>query len=148
MEHAAQGLGYSVVRVGNGLFDAPPELVEHLFNAAGPKTAVIGAGEPSLTVTSTGSKGGRCQYVALQALNGVTDKDVLVAFASDGIDNTDAAGAIADMGVRARAQEQKLSVADRLADYDTYGFFETTKALIFTGKTDSNVSDLFLLLRS
>ena len=117
-------------------------------SAAGPKTAVIGAGEPSLTITHKGGKGGRCQYIALQALDRVTNNDVLVAFASDGIDNSEAAGAIADTAVRSQAEQHKLSIEDRLADYDTYAFFETTKALIFTGKTDSNVSDLFLLLRS
>ena len=148
MENTAKALGYAVARVGSDLFDTPPQLVERLFSAAAPKTAVIGAGEPSLTVTRKGSKGGRCQYVALQALERVAQGDVLVAFASDGIDNSEAAGAIADTSVHTEAQEKNLSITERLADYDTYEFFETTKALIFTGKTDSNVSDLFLLIRS
>jgi len=148
MEQAAAAAGYRVVNIGSDIYDSPEKLVERLFAGVGPKTAVIGAGEPSLTVTTKGSKGGRCQYVALRALGRVADGEVLVAFASDGIDNTEAAGAIADTEIRSRAQEQKLSAEERLADYDTYGFFEKTGGLILTGVTDSNVSDLFLLLRS
>lgn len=148
MEKAATNLRFSVVRVGSDLFDTPPELVERLFSHLAPKTAVIGAGEPSLTITHKGGKGGRCQYIALQALERVRENEILIAFASDGIDNTEAAGAIADTAIRAQAEQAGLSIAKRLADYDTYGFFESTGGLIFTGKTDANVSDLFLLLKS
>ena len=148
MEKKANELGFSVVRVGSDLFDTPPELVERLFAPLKEKTAVIGAGEPSLTITHKGGKGGRCQYIALQALERVRENEILVAFASDGIDNTEAAGAIADTAVRAKAEAGGLAIAERLADYDTYGFFEKSGGLIFTGKTDANVSDLFLLLRS
>jgi len=148
MEKKAVELGFSVVRVGSDLFDTPPQLIERLFTPLKEKTAVIGAGEPSLTITHKGGKGGRCQYIALQALERVRDNEILVAFASDGIDNTEAAGAIADTAIRSNAESSGLSIPDRLADYDTYGFFETSGGLIFTGKTDANVSDLFLLLRS
>ncbi len=148
MESAAQNLGFSVVRVGSDLFDTPPELVERFFSHLADNTAVIGAGEPSLTITRKGGKGGRCQYIALQAFERVRDNEILVAFASDGIDNTEAAGAIADTAVRAKAETSGLSIKERLADYDTYSFFEKSSGLIFTGKTDANVSDLFLLLRA
>ncbi len=148
MESAARSAGFSVVRVGSDLYDTPPKLIERLFAPLKERTAVIGAGEPSLTITRKGSKGGRCQYIALQALDRVRDGEILVAFASDGIDNSPAAGAIADTRVSARAKEHELSIDERLADYDTYGFFETAKGLIHTGVTDANVSDLFLLMRS
>jgi glycerate-2-kinase len=148
MEKKASELGFSVVRVGSDLFDTPPQLIERLFTPLKGKTAVIGAGEPSLTITHKGGKGGRCQYIALQALERVHNNEILVAFASDGIDNTEAAGAIADTAVRKNAETGGLSIKERLADYDTYAFFETSRGLIFTGKTDANVSDLFLLLRA
>lgn len=148
MERSARALGYSVVRAGNALYDTPQELVERMYGLLAGKTAVIGGGEARLTVTRKGSKGGRCQYIALQALDRIRDGEILVAFASDGIDNSPAAGAIADIGVSARAKEHGLSIDERLADYDTYRFFETAKGLIYTGVTDANVSDLFLLMRS
>lgn len=147
MERAGQRLGYTVVRAGNALYDAPRELIERMYGLLGEKTAVIGGGESSLTVTTEGSKGGRCQYVALQALARVREDEILLAFASDGIDNTDAAGAIADADVRAHAREHGLSLEERLADYDTYDFFKTAGGLLYTGVTDANVSDLFLLMR-
>ena len=62
MEKKASELGFSVVRVGSDLFDTPPQLIERLFTPLKEKTAVIGAGEPSLTITHKGGKGGRCQY--------------------------------------------------------------------------------------
>jgi glycerate-2-kinase len=127
MENSAKSLGFSVVRVGSDLFDTAPELVERLFAPLKEKTAVIGAGEPSLTITHKGGKGGRCQYIALQALERVRDNEILLAFASDGIDNTEAAGAIADTSVRAQAKKKNLSIPDRLADYDTYVFIVTRR---------------------
>ncbi len=148
MERTAHDLGYSVVRAGNDLFDTPPELIERFFRRLAARTAVIGAGEPSLSITHKGGKGGRCQYIALQALERIGDNEILLAFASDGIDNTEAAGAIADAAVRASVQAQHLSIADRLADYDTYSLFEQSHGLLFTGRTDANVSDLFVLVRS
>jgi glycerate-2-kinase len=148
MEKTAAQLGYSVIRAGSDLFDAPSALIERLYKNLAPHTVVIAAGEPSLTITHKGGKGGRCQYVALQALPRVEEGDVLVAFASDGIDNTETAGAIADTAVRTRCQELGLSIEQHLADYDTYELLEKSGALIMTGVTDANVSDLFILMRS
>lgn len=148
MEKTASQMGYSVIRAGSDLFDTPPQLIDKLFEHLAPHTAVIAAGEPSLTVTHKGGKGGRCQYVALQSLTRVQEEDTFLAFASDGIDNTEAAGAIADKAIRDRVPGLGLSIEDRLADYDTYSFFEKTDGLIMTGVTEANVSDLFILIRS
>ena len=146
MERAAIEQGFRVERAGNALYQGAPELIELMFSKRGEKTAVIGGGETSITVTVKGKKGGRCQYDALQALTRVGENDLFAAFASDGIDNTDAAGALADTAIKQTAVAAGLSIPDRLADYDTFDFFKSTHGLIFTGKTDANVSDLFLLL--
>lgn len=148
MAHAAQAIGYRVINIGSDLYDAPRALVARMFAVAGPKTAVIGAGEPSFAVRGPGGKGGRCQYVSLQAIEQVHESDVFLAFASDGIDNTDAAGAIVDASVKALALAKNLSIEGHLADYNAYEFFEATGSLLFTGVTDANVSDLFVLIRS
>ncbi len=148
MMKEAERLGYRAVSVGRDLFDAPRALVERMMKEKGEKTAVIAAGEPSLTVTKKGGKGGRCQYVALEALKLLGQEDTLLAFASDGTDNSDSAGAIADTRVVEKARERGVSIDEHLANFDTYGFFEVTGDLPFTGVTDANVSDLFVLLSS
>lgn len=148
MVREAQRLGYTAVCIGRDFFDTPRALVERMMRERGPKTAVIAAGEPRLTVTKKGGKGGRCQYVALEALRMLGERDTLLAFASDGTDNSDSAGAIADTRVLEKVRERGVSIEEHLASFDTYGFFEATGDMPFTGVTDANVSDLFVLISS
>lgn len=148
MVKEAERLGYKAVCVGRDFFDAPRALVERMMKEHGEKTAIIAAGEPSLTVTKKGGKGGRCQYVALEALSLLGENDTFLAFASDGTDNSDSAGAFADRKVVEKARERGVSIEEHLASFDTYGFFEATEDMPFTGVTDANVSDLFVLISS
>lgn len=148
MEEAARNLGYAVVTIGTALYDPPRELVQCMHESASAKTAVLGAGESSLVVTKKGGTGGRCQYMALEALRILPENELLLPLASDGIDNSDAAGAFADAQVMQKARQLSLSIEERLADYDTYSFFKASGALLYTGQTGANVSDLFILLRS
>ena len=147
MSVEANRLGYTTVNVGASIYDHPSKLIELMYNDLKPGIAVIAGGEPSYEVKTSGGKGGRCQYVALEALKTIKDNDVLLAFSSDGIDNSDSAGAIADKAALERSRAKDLSIDEHLNSLDTYGFFEQTGDLLFTGSTDSNVSDLFVLLR-
>jgi glycerate-2-kinase len=146
MQREAEARGYRVVRLGEALYDEPVQLLARMREASGTKTVVIAGGEPRLVVTKSGGKGGRCQYVALAALQGLRPGETVLAFGSDGKDNSDAAGAISDAGTAARAAELGLSIPDALASFDTYTFFEHTNDLLMTGPTDANVSDLFMLI--
>jgi len=71
-------------------------------------------------------------------------KDVLVFSAgTDGTDGpTDAAGAQADGQTFQRGPE----VQRRLANNDSYNFFQPLKDLIVTGPTGTNVMDIHLIL--
>ena len=73
--------------------------------------------------------------------------DVFLALATDGRDNSDSAGAIADASTIQKLSEYSKTIEQQLESLDTYTFFEKTGDLLFTGPTDSNVSDLFVLLR-
>ena len=146
MRGTAEQLGYSFVDIGTSYFDEAASFANLLLAKRAPKTVVVAAGEPSLKVTKSGGKGGRCQYVALSALEHVPSGDVFMACASDGIDNSDSAGALADAQVLARAREQGISISEALDSFDTYSFFEKTGDLLMTGPLESNVSDFFILI--
>lgn len=156
MERASESLGYTPIRAGDALYDAPQDLValmrssrslgdDQLESTKG-RYAVIAGGEPRLVVSAAGGKGGRCQYVSLVALKGMSKHEVFLSFASDGIDNSDAAGAIADACTAEKAAAQGLLADTYLQNFTTYQFFEQTNDLVYTGITNANVSDLFVLL--
>ena len=148
MRVKATQLGYKVVDVGSARYDEPKKLAADMIAALGEKTAVIAGGEVSLKVTKKGGHGGRCQYIGLEALKLIGEHDLYLPFASDGIDNCDAAGVIADSQTLTRAKEQGLSLDEPLESFDTYTFFEKTGDLLMTGPTEANVSDLYLALRN
>jgi glycerate 2-kinase len=109
---------------------------------------IVAGGETTVTVTGTG-RGGRNQEVALGAalgLRGVPGA-LVASFASDGTDGpTDAAGAVADGTTLARAEALGLLAAQHLRDNDAYPFFDALGDLIRTGPTNTNVTDLMLIL--
>ncbi|MEK7106980.1 MAG: DUF4147 domain-containing protein [Patescibacteria group bacterium] len=146
MAAEAHRLGYKPVNVGKSLYEHPAELLKRMRRELGDKTAVIAGGEPSYIVNHKG-KGGRCQYVAVQALEDIKDGEVMLAFASDGMDNSDSAGAISDMESVAKAKAKGLSIDGAIESLNTYGFLQSTGDMLYTGATDANVSDLFLMLK-
>ncbi len=147
MREKAQALGYAVADAGSEIYDETKDAVQKMLAAAGPKTAVVGGGEPRLVVSRKGGSGGRCQYMGLHALRLIGESDLFLAFASDGIDNCPVAGAIVDKETIRKAAALKLDIGAHLESFDAYGFFEKTGDTVMTGHTDANVSDLMLLLR-
>ena len=76
----------------------------------------------------------------------INEGEVFISVASDGLDNSDAAGAIVDKTTIEKAKNKELDHKIYLKSYDTYDFFKGTGDLIFTGPTGANVADLMLLL--
>jgi glycerate 2-kinase len=113
---------------------------------------MIGGGETTVTVNSAlPGKGGRNQEVALAAVERLWDEPAAgIAILSGGTDGedgpTDAAGAVADVGVIAEARRRRLSPREFLAGHDSYWFFDATGGLIKTGPTHTNVMDLQVVL--
>lgn len=110
---------------------------------------IITSGETTVRVTGSGHGGRNQEFaLALAALVAECPREVAVAsLGTDGIDGpTDAAGALVDRETLARARERGLDGAAALADNDAYRFFDGLGDLIRTGRTDTNVGDLQLLV--
>ncbi len=113
-----------------------------------PRTALIAAGETTVTITGPGGTGGRNLEFALGALLDLPNNILATSCASDGIDNAmPAAGALADHITLDTARSAHLNLNHYLSHNDSYSFFEQTDNLIITGPTGINIADLILVLR-
>ncbi len=149
MEKKGIELGYNVINVGSELYQDSEYIIKLLLSKAKPHSIVIGAGEPSIIIKKGESGvGGRCESLAIRALNEITPDDLLSSYASDGIDNlSSSAGAIADMTTLEKVKEKNLSIEKNIEDNTVDEFFKQTNDQIITGETGSNVSDVMILLR-
>ena len=121
--------------------------VAEKLHAAPANTALLYAGESTVTRGVNSGNGGRNQEMALAALEYLNHDELIMPFASDGRDNTDHAGAIADEATRAHALAHSLSIKEHLDAHRSYDFFTTVGDALTTGYTGSNVSDLVVALK-
>ncbi len=158
----ARGLGYDTVALPSPVTGEAREAAGMLYGIArdlaggGPlaklPACIVAGGETTVTIRGTG-KGGRNQELALAFL-GELARDAhrghgihLLSASTDGSDGpTDAAGAFASAEVLALADAAGLSIAARLADNDSYRFFDAIGQLFKTGPTMTNVCDLQIVL--
>ncbi|MEK7137950.1 MAG: DUF4147 domain-containing protein [Patescibacteria group bacterium] len=117
------------------------------INRAKPKTILLYGGETTVHVKGKG-KGGRNMELVLSALNTIKSDSLILSLASDGIDNTDSAGALCDKLTSEKAEKLKLKPIRYLAENNSYPFFKKTGDYLQTGKTGSNVSDLVIAIKS
>ncbi len=114
-----------------------------------PPACVIATGETTVTVRGSG-KGGRCQEFALAAaieIEGQKDFTVLAA-GTDGTDGpTSAAGGVVDGETVSRGRTAALDANALLDDNDSYRFLQSTGDLLLSGPTNTNLLDLYLVLR-
>jgi glycerate 2-kinase len=149
MAARAAALGYAARVVTSTLAGEAREAAGRVaaeLRVARAGTALLYGGETTVTVTGRG-RGGRNLEMALAALPLVGEREIVATLASDGRDNGDAAGAVADAAAREHARRLGLDAAARLADNDAYGFFERTGDWIVTGATGANVADLVVALK-
>jgi hydroxypyruvate reductase len=121
-------------------------------DSRGPDCLISGGeGVVRLVESARRGVGGRNQQLALAALQHFVEKEAnepfcniaLVSAGTDGEDGpTDAAGAIVDEEIIARANQLGLDAADYLKRNDAYRFFEPLGGLLKTGPTHTNVGDL------
>ena len=126
--------------------DAAARVVQDL-RAAPRGTALLYGGETTVTVRGAG-RGGRNLELALAALGGVADDELVLTLATDGRDNGDLAGAIADAATRRDARRRAADPATYLAANDSFGFFSRVPHALDTGPTGANVADLVVAIRS
>lgn len=124
-----------------------------------PREAIIAAGETTVTLNKyqvSGikyqdlGKGGRNQEAVLGAISNlqstISNDLVVISFASDAHDNTEAAGAIDDYLVLKKIEKLKLNPQDFLNRHDSFNFFKKTGNLIYAKQKCFNVADLMLVL--
>ena len=148
----AERLGYRPHVLTRSLQGEAREVARDLVTRAralpGP-VALIAGGETTVTVRGSG-RGGRCQEFALAAALALEAGDSLVVLAAgtDGTDGpTDAAGGLIDAGTVARARVAGLDPARALADNDAHALLTATGDGVVTGHTNTNLLDLYLILR-
>lgn len=148
MVKKSQELGLLPVIISTEMYDEVGVTLEKIFAAQKIDTVVLAAGEPALKVTSPGGSGGRNLFMGLRAIQMglVNENSVLISLASDGMDNSDAAGAVVDRNTLAKIKNLGLNVDDFLGRFDTYPVFQKSGDMIMTGPTGANVSDLMILL--
>ena len=110
--------------------------------------ALVIGGETTVDVRGNGV-GGRNQETALSAVNGIAGLDgrVVACLGTDGIDGTsNAAGAVADGNSAERARRRGIKPDEFVARNDSYRFFRRLGDNILTGRTGTNVGDIYLLV--
>jgi glycerate-2-kinase len=151
MEERVKSLGMKTKVFSTDLYDEVSKISSKIFEVAESDLVVLAAGEPSVVVPNPHGKGGRNLHLGLLVLkkyfySGEENDSVFISFASDGMDNSDAAGAVIDKHTAKKAKELNLDIDDYIKRFDSYNFFEKTGDLIKTGQTGANVSDLMILL--
>ncbi|MGE3275818.1 MAG: glycerate kinase [Vicinamibacterales bacterium] len=130
-----------------------PQWLERALTLAGAMpgpAAITSGGETTVTVTGAG-RGGRNQEFALALADHLAHLGrpaVAASIGTDGIDGpTPAAGAVVDGTTLGRASELGLDPPRAFLDRnDSFAFFSALGDLIETGRTDTNVGDLQVLL--
>jgi glycerate 2-kinase len=118
------------------------------LHSSPPKTALLYGGESTVTFDASAGKGGRSQEMALAVMEEIKHDELLLPFASDGQDNTEHAGAIADPISKAHMRQNHMAPSEYLKKHSSYDFFESTGDALITGPTASNVADLVIALKS
>ena len=146
MQEKAQELGFRASVETNTLSGEAREIGKKFASdAISPDTCYIFGGETTVSLKAEG-KGGRNQELVLGALPYIKDDRVVASIASDGWDNTESAGALADREMQKKAEELGLHPEDFLEKNNSYDFWQKIDGDIYTGRLGSNVSDLVIIL--
>ena len=152
MKRKSEELGYTAHIVTDAISGEARDVAGRIageLHAAEPKTALLYGGETVVTIEDASrADGGRNQELAIAALQHIREGEIIAPFDSDGRDNSDYGGGIADQVTLSHAQEKHASIDEALASHASYTFFSKTGDAIVTGETGSNVSDLLVALKS
>jgi len=148
MDKKAKELGFETNIVSTELYEEVGFALNKIVSKKADNTVVLAAGEPQLIVTKKGGSGGRNLYMALKAVKEklVDENSVLIPLASDGMDNSDAAGVVVDKKTFENIEKTNLNIDDCLENFDIYPIFQKSGDIIITGATGANVSDLMIFL--
>jgi glycerate 2-kinase len=111
-----------------------------------PNTVLLYGGETTVTIKGHG-RGGRNLEMALAVSFLVLENELVLPFDSDGRDNGDYAGAIADFITRKAVEENIVEAKIYLENNNEYPFFEKFGNYVYAGDTGSNISDLIIAIK-
>jgi hydroxypyruvate reductase len=149
----ARRLGYRAELLTRSLQGEARDVARELVSRARalpPRTCLIAGGETTVTVRGDG-RGGRCQEFALAAaLDIASDSSIVVlAAGTDGTDGpTEAAGGIADEGTVARGERAGQRARAALDLNDAHTFLSAAGDLVVSGPTNTNLLDIYLVLKT
>jgi len=148
MDKKAKEFGFETCIVSTELYEEVDEALKKIFRAQKENTVILVAGEPKLEVTKKGGSGGRNLFMGLRALKNklVDASSVFMSLASDGMDNSDSAGAVIDRITLEKIEKLGLNLDDYIDRFDAYPVFQKSGDMIMIGPTGANVSDLMILL--
>lgn len=146
MEKLAKEKGIKTHVLSDKLQGDARTLGEKLLEETPPGHLLLAGGESTIKVTGQG-KGGRNQALVLNALSHIKGETVLASVGSDGWDFYELAGAIADKDTKKKMEEIGLDPKPFIDDDNSYEFWMKTGDGIDTGHLDSNVSDLYIVLK-
>lgn len=146
MRDKAGSLGFETDLYSDRLQGDARLIGKQLIQTAKSGRILLAGGETTLKVLGSG-KGGRNQTLVLAALPFINSKTVIASYDSDGVDFFHFAGAIGDESTIEKSKELKLDREKYLRDDNSYVFFQKSGDGIFTGKLESNVSDLMVVFK-
>jgi len=153
---AAEAMGYAVriwpTRVTGEAREVAPAWLSGaraLARETGGRCCILSAGETTVRVEGDGLGGRNLEFALALAepLRGVPGV-VVASVGTDGVDGTSGvAGAVVDGGTAERAESRGLMpAADFLRRNDSFHYFGPLGDTVRTGRTDTNVGDLQVLL--
>lgn len=146
MKEKAREMGWRVTVLTDRLQGDAKKIGKVLLSETRPKEILLAGGETTVHVTGNG-RGGRNQTLVLASLPFLDSTSLIASFDSDGWDFAEFAGAIGDAQTVKKAEELGLDVKTFLDNDNSTEFFEKVGDGLLTGRLESNVSDIFLVIK-
>ncbi len=146
MKKKAEELGFKTRILTDKLQGDARTMGEKLLSESNPGEISFAGGETTVKISGHGL-GGRNQALVLCALPHISEKTLLASFSTDGWDFYWFAGAIADKDTLQKIKDRNIDAQEYLNDDNSYGFFERVGDGIRTNKQESNVSDLYIVIK-
>lgn len=146
MKSKAESFGIGVKILSDKFQGEARDAALELLKEADAKGLLLAGGETTVTAKGSG-KGGRNQEAALAALINLPEKTIYCSVGSDGWDNSENAGALADSETKRKVAEQNVNPQEYLDNNDSFNFFIKIGDYIETGKLPENVADLMLIFK-
>lgn len=147
MEQKTQALGCRQFLYSDTVQGEARHMGRQLIDQTPEGTILLAGGETTVKVSGQG-QGGRNQEVVLGTLPYIDDKTTIISFGSDGWDNIHFAGAIGDMHTVKKTRSFHLDPENFLKENNSLEFFKKIGDGIYTGRLPSNVSDLFIVIKT